>query len=326
MNSKLSRILCLIVLILGVIPTLSAQYRIALSFDGNSYDADDIIAAPMAMAIIAESGNTGKLVHCDYSNNLYRNTESKNIFGGSANEDQATEMKASVDGAISRWNFNSNIFFEVRINSQLQSARTNFMNAAAAAYDAGEPLYYLCGGPMQAPIQMVEKIDENNSWSNSRKNSIKANIIVVSHSTWNENFGNNNTFDQNLPTWSDLITMGVKHVEIENQNNFDGDNDMNTPVNKWNWLNGLASRYQWLRGRNPFFNNKFDPSDAGMTYWVIDGAKGYNCCNGNANLRNVSVSLDRQRYGSPAEIEDLFTNGGGGTPSDITISASNIAV
>ena len=108
-----TKTLLMIIFMIGSIPLFSAQYLVVLSFDGNSYDADDLIAASLALAILEESGNKDKLVHCDFSNNLYRDTESKNIYGDGVQEDQATEMKASIDGAISRWGYNSNLFLHV---------------------------------------------------------------------------------------------------------------------------------------------------------------------------------------------------------------------
>lgn len=325
---------CLIFVFIGSILSASAQYRLALSFDGNSYDPDDIIAAPLALAILEESGNKDKLVHCDYGNNLYRDTESRNLYGDGAQEDQATEMKASIDGTISRWGYSVSLFFEVWKTTELESARTNFMNAAAAAFDASEPLYYIVGGPMQAPIKMIEKIDENASWSQTRKDDIKANIIAVSHSTWNERFGNNNTFDQDLPTWTELIAMGIENVQLADQNSYDGDEDMNTSVSKWGWLKNVdetstTDRYDWLFNRNPFFNNKFDPSDAGMLYWLINGANDYACCD-NGDLRSgANITTSRERYGSPAKIYTVFTGeeldeGSGAVPGDITLQVSAI--
>lgn len=332
MMKKHLKILSIILITLGTILQLSAQFRVALSFDGNSYDADDLIAAPIALAILEESGNKGKLVHCDFGNNLYKDTESKNIYGDETKEDQATEMKASIDGAISRWNYDTALFFEVWKPTELENARINFMNAAVQAYDAGEPLYYIVGGPMQVPIKMIEKIDENTAWTEQRKNEIKGNIIAVSHSTWNERFGNNNTFDQDLPKWTELIAMGIKNVQLADQNSYDGDDDMSTAVSKWDWLNDVdetstTDRYDWLRQRNPFFNNKFDPSDAGMVFWLINGAKGYNCCD-NSDLRTgANITTSRERYASPGKIYTLFTGKvleeqNAGSPTDITLSLS----
>jgi len=332
MSKNYLQILFFILITIGAISQVSAQYRVALSFDGNSYDADDLIAAPIALAILEESGNKDKLVHCDFGNNLYRDTESKNIYGDATKEDQASEMKASIDGAISRWNYNTNLFFEVWKTTDLENARTNFMNAAAQAFDAGEPLYYIVGGPMQAPIKMIEKIDENTTWTKQCKSDIKANIIAISHSTWNERFGNNNAFDQDLPTWTELIAMGIKYVQLADQNSYDADADMSTAVSKWNWLKDVddtstTDRYDWLYQRNPFFNNKFDPSDAGMVYWLINGAKGYTCC-GNSDLRTgATTTTSRERYASPAKIYTVFTGKELGeenndTPTDITLSVS----
>ena len=76
-----TKTLLMIIFMIGSIPLFSAQYLVVLSFDGNSYDADDLIAASLALAILEESGNKNKLVHCDYGNNPYRETEYKNVYG-----------------------------------------------------------------------------------------------------------------------------------------------------------------------------------------------------------------------------------------------------
>lgn len=299
MKHFFKKALCFIALCTATSFSVNSQYRIALSFDGNSWDEDDIIAAPLSLAIIEESGNKDKLVHVEFNNNRVRN-----------DGNQPEDMRISINGSISRWGFDKTVFFEAFTNAELQETRTHFMNIAAAAYDDGESLYYICAGPMQVPIECIKKIDQNSSWTDSRKNAIKANIIVVSHSNWNERFGNSNAYDANLPTWEDLITTGVKNVKLADQNSYDGDNDMNTPINKWSFLKNLASgttdKYEWLFNRNPF-NNKFDPSDAGMVYWLVNGHKGYSG-SGNINIREANLSTNRERYASPAKIEDLFNN------------------
>ena len=74
-------------------------------------------------------------------------------------------------------------------------------------------------------------------------------------------------------TWASMKAdfPAVHFHDIEDQNWADGDNDWNTPRNKWYWLRDSSHEpYRWLFSRDQF-SNKFDPSDAGMTYWVLSG-------------------------------------------------------
>ncbi len=280
----------------------SSPYKIALSFDGNAHDADDIIAAPFAMAMIAEGGLQDRVVHIDYSNHIWHDSGNTN----DSIEDQVAAMRNAVDGAASRWNYTQNVFYEVRVAAMLEAAKINFAARVAEAYNAGEQLYYILGGPMEVPYQCIEAVPVAQRGS----------ITAVSHSTWNETHGHSGS-----RTWEDIISTGVKSVQIADQNEYDckactDDDDMSTKqFSKWEWMENMGGNYEWLFNRNPFWS-KFDPSDAGMTWWVITGRPGIGSEENPENLRD---NKDENLYASPLKVEDLFKNGpdngnaGGGT-------------
>ena len=283
----------------GQISIDTSPYKIALSFDGNAHDADDIIATPMALAMVAEAGLKDRLVHVDYSNHIWHDQGNTN----DKVENQVLAMRNAINGAISHWNYTNDVFYEARISSELNAAKNNFKAKVAAAHNAGERVYYILGGPMEVPYQCVTQVPDYQ----------RSSITAVSHSAWNETHQHGSS-----RTWSQLKNTGIKTVQIADQNTYDckacgDDDDMNTQqFSKWKWLESMGGKYQWLYNQNPFWG-RFDPSDAGMTWWVITGRPGIGSESNPDNLRsNTSNSL----YASPAKVEELFKKGSaGGTPS-----------
>ncbi|MCG8697058.1 MAG: hypothetical protein MI922_03320, partial [Bacteroidales bacterium] len=90
-----------------------SNYRIALSHDGNAHDKDDILAAPMALALIAEAGVKSKFVHMDYSNHIWGNDGNQNSL-----------MNQSVNGACNQWGMPKSKCINAKDN--LNGAKNNF--------------------------------------------------------------------------------------------------------------------------------------------------------------------------------------------------------
>ena len=262
-----------------------SQYKIAISSDGNAHDEDDIIAAPMAIAMIAEAGLKDRLVFHDYSNHIWGN-----------DGQQSQRMDDAVIGAANRWNYpDLSLFYAVNKTAQLNSAKARF-KSIGNALSASDRLYYACGGPMHVPWLMIQEVNNNK----------RQFILAVSHSEWNEKHKHSGS-----KTWNDIKTSGVKAVQIANQNKFDcggcaNDNDFNTKqFSKWHWLRDMGGKYNWLYNQNPF-GGKFDPSDAGMVWWIFTGRPGMGNPDNPNNLRNNN---NNNLYGSPAKCKDLFQNG-----------------
>ncbi|WNJ20424.1 T9SS type A sorting domain-containing protein [Pontibacter sp. G13] len=275
--------------------------RIAMSFDGNDNDADDIVAMPMCCAILQAAGLTGQVVHLEYSNHIASNDAG-----------QAADMETSITGCINRFGIPSGIVYN-GFNST-NAARNNLADEISAS-TANDPLWIIAAGPMETIWRAFDRAVSQNGTSALQH------VTVISHSPWNENY----TSGSSMPhDWSDLKSDFGNATFVEsnrncqgnddvctnadindngtlcNQNCSAGENDFNTAISKWNWLTSLGADYTWLFNQNPF-GNKFDPSDAGMVYYLVTGGPDNGGC---------------KDCGWP-EVKDLFenpcTSGGGST-------------
>ena len=290
--------------------------RMALSFDGNVHDDDDIIALPVSMGMIWAAGLKDKVAHLEYNNHVCSHgTETD----GSANfqGDDAVNMQESTNGSIKRFGFDGAKFFD--FSTKGTEATANFISAINAS-SATDPLWIIAAGPMETVWRAL----------NGAQTTKRQFVTIISHSRWNQNHGDCGT---NSHTWTDLVEdftgNGVKFVEscgyrsdtpctnqqlsssnfLPDQNITNGDNDFSTPINKWHWLRDSNDiNLSWIFTRNPF-GTKFDPSDAGIVYFLITGGPN----NGGAKKAGWK------------EVKTLFENpcknnsgGSPSVPSDIT--------
>ena len=248
-------------LVLYQLPKTFAQVkfpggRIALSFDGNIHDMDDWGASAMSLAMIDAADLNSKLVHVDFNNHL-----------GKSISQWESEMYESNLGAAQRFGFNKSVFFNDQNN--LSSAINN-LAAAINASSSSNPLWILAAGPMETVWRGINA---------SRKDKRKY-VNVVSHSKWNNEHSDTQALDH---TWKDLEKDfkkdGVQFYKIKDQNTSNGNNDFSTSNSQWQWLKDADnSNFRWLYSRDAF-SNKFDVSDAGMTYWLLSGGPNGGCQN-----------------------------------------------
>lgn len=248
--------------------------RIAMSFDGNKHDPDDIGAMPFALAFAKAAGLQDKVAFVEYSNHFCSTDNGMN-----------DKMNTSAKGAIDRLGYDSSILNNFYEN---KTATTNKFIAAINASSASNPLWIVAGGPMESCWRAL----------NGAERSKLQYVSIISHSTWNEKHPedkhNEESCGNNRHRWTDIKEFesdGLTVIDIRDQNVSNGDNDFNTPRNKWNWLRDSSDPdLRWLHSRDQF-DDKFDPSDAGMTYWLITGGPN----GGNAQ-------------GGPAEAKKLLEN------------------
>jgi hypothetical protein len=242
--------------------------RIALSNDGNQHDPDDIIALPLALALIDAAGLKDKVVHVEHSNHVCSN-----------NPNLHRRMIESAYGTIVHFGYNQSVIFDYI--SQGTRATENFINEINKS-TADDKLWVLAAGPMETVYRAIKG-------ANPEK--LKY-VVLISHSTWNERHGDcgpdasrkwidiQNEFSQYGLFFVSSCGGGKERCTDEqlnnplflaDQNNSKEDLDFNTPIDKWHWLrDSKEPKLRWLFSRNPF-NNKFDPSDAGMAYFLITG-------------------------------------------------------
>jgi hypothetical protein len=221
----------------------TSPYRIGMSFDGNQHDTDDILALPMAVAILGEAGLGARLVHLDYGNHL-----------GDNNATQAAAMAASATGAAQRWGMPSSVFFDCQQNL---TGAVNSIRDAINASSSSNRFYLVCAGPMEVAWRGINASDPAK----------RPFCTAISHSSWNDTHADTT---QMTHTWSSIQSSGVQTIHIQDQNP-----GLQTAVGNWTWLrdSGVPA-WAWLYGRNPADyagQGLFDCSDAGMVYYVITG-------------------------------------------------------
>ena len=281
--------------------------RIACSADGNNQadnhpeakwpraDPDDWAATPAALAIIAKLGLQGKLVHYSYNNFIESppHTTDKN------------QMEISTSGSISRWGFNSDIFFDVTL--KLDTARKHLKNEIAKS-TAQDPLYYIHMGPSEFFYQVVEEA-VNDGVADAFKY-----VYIVSHSGYNDDHKRRNSHH----------TMKQAQSKAGNRMNYKrikDQNDAGNANNLWN-AGSTFSVYHWIRDHKdktiPFIyermeahpGNKADISDCGMIYWLLTGDE------------NGSPSKFKDFIGggiSPTTIQSPYHKSGNPLPCDISL-------
>ncbi len=220
--------------------------RIAITHDGNQHDPDDIGALPMNAVLLWAAGQTGRLVHLEHSNHL-----------GDNNGSMEQKMMDSAAGSVSRFGLPYGRVFNAQ--TQLTASIANFKTEAEKS-SAADPLWFICSGPMETAWRCLNAVAADK----------RLYIRCVSHSGWNETHADTT---QMTHIWASMKTSfpTVIYYDIIDQNGSDGDNDWNTSRDRWYWMRDSSYEpYRWVFGRDQF-SDKFDPSDAGMTWWVMSG-------------------------------------------------------
>ena len=240
--------------------------RIAISADGNSApddghhwktgDPDDWGATPATLAILAKLKMQDKLTHYSYNN----------FIAAPAGPDDKNQMKIGVDGAIARWSFDGNKFFDV--TNQLNAAKAH-LKAELVKSTSDDPLYFIHMGPAEFFYQVVkETVDQGDA------DSLK-HVYIVSHSGYNDNHLRRDTH-HTLKQAIEYSGGRLNYKRIRDQN---GKHDPNVLWNSekdfspWYWLRDHREpSMRWLYRRMQA-NKKgvADISDAGMLYWLLLG-------------------------------------------------------
>jgi hypothetical protein len=245
--------------------------RIAMTFDGNVEDDDDIIALPVSLAIIDAANLKSKLVLVEYNNNVCggANTvqEDNNDASAFAGND-AVHMRASAQGMIDKYGFSSAIFFDYTLKAAAsQTAFISEINKSTSA----DPLFIIAAGPMETLWRALNASDKTKH----------KNVFVISHSGWNQNYATSRgRCSASSHDWAKVKNdfPDAYYVESGESNTNpkelpDQNAGLSTPINQWDWMKNdpkATANTKWMNTRNPF-NGKFDPSDAGMVYYLVTG-------------------------------------------------------
>jgi len=223
--------------------------RIAYSADGNHNDPDDWAASPVVLALFAEFGVKGKLVHFDYNSIL-----------PDSNPEWEKTHEASVLGAVERYGYDRKLFYDCR--QTLEAAVASITKAVNESTEAN-PLYFIVAGPMQVPLMGIQK-----SSAAARKH-----VYVISHSNWNDGLVTRYSFKN---TKRDVIALGVNWVQIRDQNRLLAFSRYGKPAQPeefepYFWMRDSKDskvRFLWER---MVVSTRPDPSDSGMAYFLLTG-------------------------------------------------------
>ncbi|MEX0290650.1 MAG: Ig-like domain-containing protein, partial [Flavobacteriaceae bacterium] len=239
--------------------------RVIMSFDGNVHDDDDILALPYATGLWWAAGLKDKVVQVEYNNHVCLINNNETDGSGPGSGDDSQNMRNSAAGAISRFDYNPNIFYDYETQG---NASTSKMSSEIEKSTASNPLWIIAGGPMETVWRGLEGATKGHD-----------HVTVISHSAWNEahlHCGDDHNWTDLKNTYQNRGVFFVGFCSGSGCSQPSGLNDQNggfsSAVSNWSWMQNSSKEYnRWIFGRNPFGNNKFDPSDAGMSYYLITG-------------------------------------------------------
>jgi hypothetical protein len=238
--------------------------RIAYSSDGNSAkdvtpenqyptaDPDDWCGSPMSLAIIAKKNLQGKLVHFSYNNFMASPPET----------DAQNQMKKGVSQAITNFGYNPANFFDVSSSDANKAAAIKHLKLEMEKSTVSDPLYFILAGPSEFFYQCVQGV------VNDGKVASLANVYIISHSGYNENEKRRYSHH----TLAQARTLGnnlMKYQKIVDQNT----GLKRTTYDPYFWLRDQQdTKLRFIFDRMKAHpGNVADPSDAGMTFYLLTG-------------------------------------------------------
>ena len=276
--------------------------RVILSFDGNVHDDDDIVAMPYAAGLWWAAGLQDKVVQIEYNNHVCAINSTEGDGVGPGTGDDSANMRNSAQGIIDHFGYNPDIIFDYETQDQ---ASTAFMAEQIEQSTASNKLWIIAGGPMETVWRALNMASQGHN-----------HVIVISHSPWNEEHAH----CTNAHAWADLVSdftsQGVFFVgscssggctepgELDNQNG-----GFNSAPSNWQWMANSSYEYnRWIFSRNPF-GGKFDPSDAGMSYFLITGGP-FNGGNKKADHNDARQLMENPCDDTGHETDSSNSSGG----------------
>ncbi len=245
--------------------------RLIISSDGNHHDPDDIAASAAGLTMLAHAGLQDQLIAYTFSDHVWGS------FG-----DREEQMRRSVVETGERNGFTNTNFIEAVTDPEAAYAA---VRDAVNASTAEDPLTIIAGGPMEVTWQGI----------NASNPEARAHVLVISHSTWNNNHGH----EHDGHDFADIGELGVATRKIVDQNSVDHI-DRGLSSNEfgaagwaaWQWLRDHENancRWAYTRMRAA---RRADISDAGMVYFWLTGDE------------NAHPTLLRRFFAEPANFAE----------------------
>ena len=224
----------------------------------------------MSLALLAKSGNASRLVYYGHSDHIW-STGTDGACGGGNREE---EMRISTEETARRWGgFNLGVFINAKANTATAvSALATQINLSSAS----NPLWIIAAGPMEVIGQALVASDPTK----------RQFVFVISHSEWNDYHAE----EPGHGTWNFQELKSIAGANIKSI--VDQNAGLTVPATNYSWLQQSSdTRLNWLWQRHlasglPYF----DPSDAGMIYYLITG--GPNGGDQNATVAKLRSMLE----------------------------------
>lgn len=227
-------------------------------------DEDDWSATPAALAMLAQAGLEGKLVHYSYNN----------FIGSPPHTTVHNVMKEGVEGALQRWtDFDASVFFDVSADN---TAAINHLAEQIKISTASDPLYFVSMGPSEFLYRALIKVKADG------KESAINHLYILSHSNYNDNHirrADHHRIEHILNEFP--VTEGVNFKRIKDQNqssslNAGWSSSSVNGVKTWYPYNFLRDHFDpdcnflWDRLNVDPSLSKPDISDAGMIWFLLN--------------------------------------------------------
>lgn len=284
----------------SLLPTAQISGRLAISSDGNNHDCDDITASAMTVALLAKTGNASKLVYYGHSDHHWSSNTVETCGGVT---DREEEMRISTEETAELWGgFNMSVFVNARAN---KATAISNLTAAINASSAGDRLTIIAAGPMDIVGQALNTAGAN-----------KDHVTVISHSEWNDNHSDTpegGEASHSGWTWAEMqsafTTVTFTHIADQNAG-------LTVAESNYFWLRDSSdAKLTWIWDRHIVgaegpTDGHFDPSDAGMLYFLLTGDQG-------ATPRKIRFILEPNVY--PGAAWDTAT------PAEMGFNAGEFA-
>ncbi len=219
-----------------------ADARIAVDVDGNFNSTDDWAATPVMLAMMSRLKLKHELVHFSFNDSLGA------AFNNAA---MAEQMRQSALDGAKKFGMKKKVFFDCQ--TDLDAAIANLQKEIDSSSEK-DPLYIIAGGPMEVLWRALS----------ASKPESRQYVTVVSHSPRNETRVG---APEMTHTAASVRTLGVKWVEIQNQN---AKLDAGSNYAPWAWLrDARQAKLRWIYERMQAAGTA-DVSDAGMAYFLLE--------------------------------------------------------
>ncbi|MBD0403509.1 T9SS type A sorting domain-containing protein [Flammeovirga sp. EKP202] len=265
-------------------------------------DEDDWSATPAALAMLANAGLEGQLVHYSYNN----------FIGSPPHTTAANIMKEGVDGALQRFtNFDTSVFYDVSANN---TAAIHHLADQIKISTAEDPLYFVSMGSTEFLYQALEKVKADG------KEAAIQHLYIISHSNYNDNNirrAEHRRIEHVLENFPVTEGVNFKRIKDQNQstnltqgwstNNVNGSND----YSQWNWLRDHTDadvNFLWER-MNIDSKSKADISDAGMVWFLLYGDQDGNPSKLKAQFENGIAQIETPKIENCPVLESFEMGG-----------------